>query len=112
MVFSVLLIAPGLSEPDYAVAADGGPTFIETDTPYPVMLAKAGWKAADHIDQTADYYDNFRKMFELEKANEDELIRLRGPESAADLLAHREATLIAVDRNLLRREMFSVVPAT
>ena len=111
MVFSVLLIAPGLSEPDYAVAADGGPTFIETDTPYPVMLAKAGWEAADHIDQTADYYDNFRKMFELEKANEDELIRLRGADRAGDLLAHREATLIAIERGLLRRELFGVVPA-
>ena len=65
----------------------------------------------DQTDQTADYFDTFRKMFELERANEDELIRLRGPEGAADLLAHREATLIPIDRNLLRREMFSVVPA-
>ncbi len=32
-------------------------------------------------------------------------------DGAHDLLAHREATLIAVDRNLLRRELFSVVPA-
>ncbi|MCH7865449.1 MAG: class I SAM-dependent methyltransferase, partial [Proteobacteria bacterium] len=63
MVFSVIMIAPGLSEPDYAVAADGGPTFIETDTPYPVMLAKAGWEIADHMDQTAAYFDTFPKIF-------------------------------------------------
>jgi SAM-dependent methyltransferase len=111
MVFSVILIAPGLSEPDYAVAADGGPTFIETGIAYPEMLKQSGWEITGHIDQTADYFDTFRKMFELEKANEDELIRLRGPEGSADLLAHREATLISVDRGLLRRELFSVAPA-
>ena len=111
MVFSVILVAPDLSADDYAVAADGGPTFIETDIPYPEMLAQSGWGIADHIDQTADYFDTFRKMFELERAHEDELIRLRGPESARDLLAYREATLVSVDRDLLRREMFSVVPA-
>jgi SAM-dependent methyltransferase len=111
MVFSVILIAPDLSADDYAVAAGGGPTFIETDIPYPEMLEQSGWQITDQTDQTADYFDTFRKMFELERANEDELIRLRGPEGAADLLAHREATLIPIDRNLLRREMFSVTPA-
>ncbi len=76
------------------------------------MLARSGWEITDQTDQTADYVDTFRKMFELERANEDELIRLRGPEGAADLLAYREATLVSVDRDLLRREMFSLVPAT
>lgn len=112
MVFSVVLIAPGLTDADYAVAANGGPTFIETDIPYPEMLEQSGWEITDHTDQTADYFDTFRKMFESERANEDELIRLRGPEDARDLMARREATLIPIDRDLLRREMFSVVPAT
>ena len=111
MVFSVILIAPDLSADDYAVAAGGGPTFIETDIPYPEMLEQSGWQITDQTDQTADYFDTFRKMFELERANEDELIRLRGADGARDLLAHREATLIPIDRNLLRREMFSVTPA-
>ena len=111
MVFSVILIAPGLSQADYAVAADGGPPFIETGMAYPDMLEQSGWKIADPIDQTADYFDTFTRMFELERANEDELIRLRGAEAARDLLAHRDETLIALQRNLLRRELFSVVPA-
>ncbi len=111
MVFSVILIAPGLNDADYAVAADGGPTFIETDIPYPDMLEQSGWRIAGHIDQTADYFDTFRQMYDLERANEDELIRLRGADGAQDLLAHREATLISVDRNLLRRELFSLAPA-
>ncbi len=111
MVFSVIMIAPGLSDADYAVAAGGGPTFIEAPETYPAMLEKAGWEIADHSDQTADYFDTFRKMFEMERANEDELIRVHGAEGAADLLARRERTLVPVERGLLRRELFGVVPA-
>lgn len=111
MVFSVIMIQPGLSDADYTVAAGGGPTFIEAPETYPAMLEKAGWEIADHTDQTADYFDTFRKMFELERANEDELIRVHGAEGAADLLARRERTLVPVERGLLRRELFGVVPA-
>ena len=111
MVFSVILIAPGLSEADYAVAANGGPTFIETDIPYPDMLEQSGWEITDHTDQTADYFDTFRNMFEQEQANEDELIRVHGADGAEALLDRRKATLVPVERGLLRRELFSVMPA-
>ena len=106
MAFSVIMIAPGLSEADYAIAADGGPTFTETDTPYPELLEQTGWEITEHIDQTADYFDTFRNMYEHELANKDELIRVRG----AALLDQRKATLIPVERGLLRRELFHVVP--
>jgi len=112
MVFSVILIAPGLNDADYAIAADGGPTFIETDIPYPELLEQSGWEITDHIDQTADYFDTFRKMYTHEQAHEDELIRVHGADGAADLLARRKATLVPVKRGLLRRELFSVVPAS
>ena len=110
MVFSVILIAPGLSDADYAVAADGGPTFIETETPYPEMLQRAGWTITGHSDLTKDYFETFAKMYALEQANEDELVKVHGAEGAAELLARRKATLIPIERGLLRRELFSVVP--
>ena len=112
MVFSVILIAPGLSDADYAVAADGGPTFIETETPYPEMLQRAGWTITGHSDLTKDYFETFAKMYALEQANEDELVKVHGAEGAAELLARRKATLIPIERGLLRRELFSVVPVT
>ncbi len=111
MVFSVILIAPDLAEADYAVAADGGPTFIETDTPYPEMLERAGWTITGHTDLTADYFTTFRKMYELERTNEEELIRVHGEDGALALVERRKATLIPIERNLLRRELFNVVPA-
>ncbi|MDA0306453.1 MAG: methyltransferase domain-containing protein [Proteobacteria bacterium] len=109
MVFSVILIAPDLSAADYRQAAAGGPTFIETDTPYPDMLEQTGWQITEHIDQTADYAETFAKMFELEKANKDEFVRVHGEEGATSLLERRQATLDALQKNFLRRELFGVV---
>lgn len=106
MAFSVIMIAPGLSDADYAIAAAGGPTFIETGTPYPELLEQTGWEITDHIDQTADYFDTFRNMYEHELANKDEMIRVRG----AALLDQHNATLVPIERGLLRRELFRVVP--
>ena len=105
MAFSVIMIAPGLSDADYAIAAAGGPTFIETGTPYPELLEQTGWEITDHIDQTADYFVTFRNMYEHELANKDEMIRVRG----AALLDQHNATLVPIERGLLRRELFRVV---
>lgn len=110
MVFSVILIAPDLSGADYALAANGGPAFIETDAPYSEMLDRAGWTITKHIDLTADYFTAFAKMFALEEANEDEMVRVHGVTGSADILARRRASLIPIERGLLRRELFSVVP--
>ncbi|MEE9318768.1 MAG: class I SAM-dependent methyltransferase [Rhodospirillales bacterium] len=109
MVFSVILIQPGLSEADNEIAAAGGPTFIETDVPYPEMLEKTGWDITDHGDQTADYTATFRKFFSLEQDNIDEFERVHGPEGAVELIGRRERTLDALDQGLLRREIFTVV---
>ena len=110
MVFSVILIAPGLESADYEKANAGGPLFIETKTPYPALLERTGWNTIDHADQTQAYHDTFAKMFELEQAHAGELEDVHGVEETALLLARRQATLEALELNLLRREFSSVVP--
>ena len=110
MVFSVILIAPELSAEDYERAAAGGPTFVEAPMDYPTMLERTGWEITAHGDQTAEYTATFGKMFSLERANFGEFERVHGPEGAAELMARRERTLDALERKLLRREIFTVVP--
>ena len=110
MVFSVILIQPGLSDADYEIAADGGPTFIEAPMDYPAMLQRTGWEITAHGDQTADYTATFRKMFSLEQDNIGEFERVHGEKGAVELMGRRERTLDALDRKLLRREIFTVVP--
>lgn len=111
MVFSVVLIAPGLSDEDFQSAAAGGPTFVESPTQYPDMIEKAGWKITAHADQTGKYFEIFQKMYARERANTDELERVHGREGATELFARRARTLDALERGLLRREIFTVVPA-
>ncbi len=110
MVFSVISIAPALSDADYETAAAGGPTFVESPMDYQEMLARTGWTVTARGDVTAEYSETFANMFGLEKANIDEVERVHGPEGAADLMARRERTLEALERDLLRREIFSAVP--
>jgi cyclopropane fatty-acyl-phospholipid synthase-like methyltransferase len=110
MVFSVILIAPGLSDEDYRRAAAGGPTFIESPARYPDMIERAGWNVIAHADLTAEYANSFKNMYARERANIGEFEQVHGPEGAADLMARRAHTLDALERNLLRREIFSVVP--
>lgn len=110
MVFSVISIPPGLSDADYGTAAGGGPTFIESPMDYAEMLACTGWTVTARGDVTAEYSETFAKMFGFEKANVDEIERVHGAEGAADLMARRERTLGALERDLLRREIFSAVP--
>jgi len=92
MVFSVILIAPDLSAADYQQAAAGGPTFIETHTPYPDMPEQTGCEITEHINQTADYHATFVKMFAQEQAKRDEFVRVHGEEGASALFIRRQAT--------------------
>ena len=110
MVFSVISIATGLSDADYGTAAAGGPTFIEKPMDYAEMLALTGWTVTARGDVTAEYSETFGQMFGFEKANIDEFERVHGAKGAAELMARRERTLGALERDLLRREIFSAVP--
>ncbi len=111
MVFSVISIAPALSDADYEAAAAGGPTFVESPMDYAEMLARTGWTVTARGDVTAEYSETFGHMFGFEKANIDEVERVHGAEGAADLMARRGRTLEALERDLLRREIFAAVPA-
>ena len=110
MVFSVILVAPGLSAEDYQRAAAGGPTFIESPAEYPDMIEQAGWEITAHSDLTAEYVNSFKNMYAREQDNIGEFERVHGPDGASEIMARRERTLDALQRDLLRREIFTVVP--
>lgn len=110
MVFSVILIAPGLAEAEYERAAVSGPPFIAADGAYPEMLDQAGWDIAEHRDLTADYETTVGHMLDHWERQADEIDALFGEDDAAQERARRGATLDALGQGLLRRELFSVVP--
>ena len=111
MVFSVILVSPELSAADYEQAVAGGPAFVETAVSYPTMLRRAGWEITHHVDLTPAFLLSVGRMLQLEEARAEEIEQVMGETRAAEQFARRRASLHALERGLLRRELFCAVPA-
>ena len=111
MVFTVIFIAPDLSPSDYQQAVASGPPFIEAPAAYPAMLRQAGWDICDHADLTPDYAASVRSQLGQEEAHAAELSELLGKVEYSEKLTRRRGALGAIERGLIRREMFAAVPA-
>jgi len=107
MAFTVILIAPSLSPADYKLALDAGPRFKETMVGYPEMLERAGWRMTHHMDLTTEYAEAARHMLRQEETHAEALTRLLGDAEYAERVRRRRNTVQALDRSLLRRELFA-----
>lgn len=110
MVFSVILITPGLAKAEYERAADSGPPFVRADGLYPDLLDQAGWDITDHRDLTTDYAKTVAHMLDQLERHADEVDAVFGEDDAAQERARRRATIDVLGEGLLRRELFAVVP--
>lgn len=111
MIFTVILISPGLSESDYARALENGPSFIATDESYQNLLEQAGWELVDRTNLTPPFRETLQVMLENELSNADGLERLLGKQEAEQRLLRSHSYIDATEKGLIRREMFHVVPA-
>lgn len=110
MVFSVILITPGLSAVDHERAAASGPPFVDANGLYPEMIGQAGWDITDRRDLTDEYAKTVAHMLEQLEHHSDEVDALFGEDDASQERDRRRATLDALGQGLLRRELFSVAP--
>jgi hypothetical protein len=108
MEFSVIDLAPGLSDAERELAIDGGPPYVEAPDDYAVLLARSDWRIIERIDMTAEYARLARILVEATIARSNALLAALGPEEFGERLSHRQATLKANERGLLRREIFLV----
>ena len=111
LVFSVIMITPGLVAADHERAAASGPPFVETDFSYAEMLDRAGWNITEHRDLTADYTVSVGQMLDKQETHADEIAELFGEDDASQERARRRAELAALKQGLLRRELFSATPS-
>ena len=110
MAFSVILTTPGLTGADYRKAVESGPSFIAADDDYPNLLRAAGWDLLGQIDLSADFFTTLEVMRNNELENADELEKLLGSEETERRLRRKEESLYGVERGLIRRELFHVIP--
>jgi len=110
MVFSVILITPGLAAADHDRAAASGPPFVAAEDSYPAMLEAAGWTIMDQRDLTADFMASVRLKRDLEDTHAADLAAIFGEAHAADSLTRRRNTYDALTHGLLKRELFVTEP--
>jgi len=112
MIFSVILISPDLSETDYGIAAESGPSFISADDSYPNLLRQSGWELVDQINLTTEFLETLRVGLENELNHADELKDLLGKEETSTRLSRSHSYIKAIERGLIKRELFHAMPAT
>jgi len=112
MIFSVILIPPNLSKTDYGIAAESGPSFISADDSYPNLLQQAGWELVDQINLTTEFLETLRVGLENELNHADDLEDLLGKEETSMRLSRSHSYIKAIERGLIKRELFHAVPAT
>jgi SAM-dependent methyltransferase len=110
MVFTVISVAPGLSRDDHKRAVENGPEFIESEADYETLLGETGWTVLERRDITTDYMASCQRQLEADEAWKDPLEALIGPSEFAERQAEWRSKLMALDAELLRRELFVATP--
>ncbi len=109
MVFAVILISPRLTAAERRSAAAGAPTFVESETSYPKLLGLTGWNLIGCVDLTAAFLASVRRVRAQEQAHREALQALFGTDETRERLERRRKTVAALERGLLRRELFHAV---
>ncbi len=111
MVFSVISVAPGLSEVELETALTNGPPYIETDLTYAALLEQAGWQVVDCIDITEDFVETVRRVVDIQETYETPLRELLGEAESAARMARMKDRLAAREAGVHRRELYVAMPA-
>jgi SAM-dependent methyltransferase len=106
MAFSVIAPASSLSAAEREIAIESGPPFLDVDRDYADLLDQSGWGLLERWDVSKEFAYSLRTSIEAVKARADALTEVFGPEDLAERLKRREVTLAAIERKLLKREIF------
>ena len=105
MIFSVITVAPGLSEKDRARAIEIGPPYVAAATDYAEMSRLTGWTTVETADLTARFLESAKSFLEVDRDNQVDLAELLGEEDYR-LRLEKDLDLIdAIARGLLRRDL-------
>ncbi len=111
MLFSVILISPGLSPADHRRAIDCGPTFVVAEADYPELLDATGWEVTEQIDLTAEFMQTLRISNELDRRHRVELTKVLGADEATRRMARHRENMNGAERGWIRRHLFAARPA-
>jgi ubiquinone/menaquinone biosynthesis C-methylase UbiE len=112
MVFSVIAPAASLSESERQLAIESGPPFVDVARDYSLLLEESGWRVQERIDVTIEFAQSIRTWLGGMKISAEALSKVLGVDEFAERVMRKQATLAAIDRGLLKREIFAAIAAT
>jgi len=112
MVFSVIAPATSLSASERQVAIESGPPFVDVDRDYALLLEQSGWRVQERIDVTTEFAQSIRTWLEGMKTRAEALTKVLGVDDFSERVIRKQATLVALDQGLLKREIFASITAT
>jgi SAM-dependent methyltransferase len=106
MAFSVIAPASSLSASELEIAIASGPAFVDVSGGYDLMLRQSGWQPLTTFDVTAEFAERLRMSITGMSARAEAITDVVGASEFAERMKRRQDTLAAVDRTVLKREIF------
>ena len=106
MAFTVISLAPDLSQSALARALDNAPEFIEAEDNYRALLEETGWLVTEWLDLTSEYRESCGRQIDADYESRAELAELFGAEEARTRLEKWHSKLQAINDGLFVRELF------
>jgi ubiquinone/menaquinone biosynthesis C-methylase UbiE len=111
MAFTIIALAPSLTDSERQIAIESGPKFVDAEDDYAVLLGQSGWCMQERTDLTAALSQYMRAELDGMQARSDALARVFGSDEFAERMKRQQATIAAIDSGFLRRELFVARPA-
>ena len=104
--------ASSLSPSERQIAIESGPEFVDVDGDYVLLLEQSGWSVQERVDVTAEFAKSMRTSLEGMRLGVGALTKVLGGDEFSERVTRRQATLAAVERGLLKREIFVATAVT
>ena len=107
MVFTTLLLGPGLSRAERALARRLVSTGCRaTSVEQREMMGRSGWNVIEQVDVTEKYGETARRILGAYESRAERAADVLGTDELDRRLAKRRAYVQAIEEGLLRRELF------
>jgi SAM-dependent methyltransferase len=105
MAFTIIALAPALSDSERRIAMESAPKFVDVEDDYAVLLGQSGWCLQARTDLTAVYLQSMRAELEGMKARADALAQVFGSDEFTQRVKRQQAATAAIDSSYVLREL-------
>jgi SAM-dependent methyltransferase len=106
MAFTIIALAPSLSDSERQIAMEAGPKFVDVEDDYTVLLGQSGWCMQERTDLTDVFLQTQSAELDGMKARADALAQVFGSDAFTQRMKRQQAAVAAIDSGYLRRELF------